>query len=76
MTYMTAQTTSSTCCQRGDWDSADHQPNGAILFVPVTVKAWPKSAGSHTYFDQTPTAEYRWECIYCGRVGTAAELKS
>lgn len=65
------------CCKRGDWNGAHHQPASAWLYMPiVTNRKWLARNEHAVYFSPETTSDYRWECDYCGRVGTRAELMS
>lgn len=66
--------TEPTCCQRGDWDGYNHQPASAYLYVPHIMRPAFRGETVVTILPET-TTEYRWECVYCGRVGTEAELR-
>lgn len=69
-----AEVKRTTCCQRGDWSGADHQPSTAFLFVPATQKHVFRGE-VHTHFlPEYDPAVYRWSCDYCGTEGTAAQL--
>lgn len=69
-----AEVKRTTCCQRGDWSGADHQPASAFIYVPIVRPRpfWPGE--TRTYFSPETTTDYRWECEYCGRIGTRAQL--
>lgn len=68
-------TSTLTCCQRGDWDGAMHQPASAYLYVVHTIRPAFKGETWTTILPET-TDDYRWECVYCGREGTASELRT
>lgn len=60
------------CCARGDWNGHRCQPDSAVIYVPIVQvsRLW----GTSVYFDETQTADYLWECTYCGTIGTADVL--
>jgi hypothetical protein len=75
MRVSTSAPANLTCCQRGDWDGCDHQPASAYLYVPTIVRPAFRGETQTVILPET-TEDYRWECVYCGREGTAAELRA